>query len=134
MADIKTKKNDGSVIEFLNTIEPEKKRLDSFHILKIMKEITESEPSMYGGAIIGLGDDLYIDSKGVNQDWFKIGFSPRKQSITLYLMTGYQRYPEILTKLGKHKTSKACLYINKLEDVDIVVLKELITVAYNETE
>lgn len=127
MADIKTQKNDASVEDFLNSVENGRRKQDSFTVLQMMKEITGSEPNMWGDSIVGFGDYHYKYASGRENDWFKVGFSPRKQSLTLYLMNGFESYGEILSRLGKHKNSKSCLYINKLTDVDLDVLKELIT-------
>ncbi len=126
MADLKTKKNDASVEAFLHSLENEKRKEDSFQLLKIMKEITGLEPKMWGGAIIGFGDYHYKYESGREGDFFKVGFSPRKQSLTLYIMNGFGRYDELMAQLGKFKTGKSCLYINKLEDVDGEILKTLI--------
>lgn len=122
----KTKATNQSVEAFLNSVEHEQKRLDSFEILEMMKEITGHQPKMWGDSIIGFGDYHYKYASGREGDWFLVGFSPRKQNLTLYVMAGINQYPELLEKLGKHKTSKACLYINKLTDVDKTVLRKLI--------
>jgi uncharacterized protein YdhG (YjbR/CyaY superfamily) len=126
-AELKTKPNKASVEKFLNSIKDEKKREDSFEILKLMKQITKAEPEMWGSSIISFGNYHYKYASGREGDWFLTGFSPRKQSLTLYLMTYLEKNKDILKKLGKYKTGKGCLYINKLEDVDMKVLKELIT-------
>ena len=130
MADLKTKKNDASVEDFLNSVENERRKTDGFTLLQMMKEVTRDAPSMWGPTIIGFGEYHYKYASGREGDWFKVGFSPRKQNMSLYLMNNYDRYTEILEKLGKHKTSKACLYINKLADVDLDVLRELITASF----
>ena len=127
MAKLKTSKNDGDVMAFLHSVEHDKRREDSFVVLDIMKEITGEEPKMWGNSIVGFGSYHYKYESGREGDWFVTGFSPRKQSLTLYIMAGFQRYDELMEKLGKYKTGKSCLYVNKLEDVDMVVLKELIT-------
>ena len=129
MAELKTKINDASVEAFLNGIEDEKKREDSFAILELMKKITGAEPKMWGASIIGFGNYRYKYQSGREGDWFVTGFSPRKQNLTLYIMTAFSRCGELLAKLGKHKTGKSCLYINKIEDVDIDVLTELIEIS-----
>lgn len=125
MAELKTKATDASVDEFLQGIEDEKKRADCYQILEIMKKATKSEPKMWGTSIIGFGDYHYKYETGRENDWFITGFSPRKQNLTLYMMGGFDR--ETLQKLGKYKTGKGCLYINKIEDVDTKVLEELVT-------
>jgi hypothetical protein len=126
MSTLKTQKTDASVDKFLNSVNEERKRKDSFTILEIMKEITGDEPAMWGPSIIGFGSYHYKYKSGREGDWFLTGFSPRKQSLTLYLHYGFDQYESLLNSLGKHKTGKACLYINKLDDVDKSVLKELI--------
>ena len=126
MAEPKTRVNDADVEAFLNGIEDEKKRKDSFAVLELMKKITKAEPKMWGASIVGFGDYRYKYQSGREGDWFVSGFSPRKQNLTLYIMSGFSRYDELLAKLGKHKTGKSCLYINKLEDVNFGVLAELI--------
>lgn len=127
MAELKTKLNDASVEGFLDKVADEKKREDSYKILELMKKITKAEPRMWGDSIIGFGKHRYKYKSGRELDWFLTGFSPRKQSLTFYIMTGFNEYNELLKKLGKYKTSKACLYIKKLEDVNLKVLKEIIT-------
>jgi len=132
MAELKTKKNDQSVTDFLQAVPEEHKRKDSFAILELMKEVTGQEPKMWGDSIIGFGTYHYKYASGREGEWFVTGFSPRKQNLTLYIMSGFDEYDELMKKLGKYKTGKACLYINKLEDVDLSVMKELIqkSVAY----
>ncbi len=126
MAELKTKQNEQSVTDFLQAVPDERKRKDSFAILDLMKEITGQEPKMWGDSIIGFGNYHYKYATGREGDWFVTGFSPRKQNLTLYIMSGFDEYDELLKKLGKYKTGKACLYINKLADVEISVMKELI--------
>jgi hypothetical protein len=135
MAELKTKKNSASVESFLNNFENEKRKSDSLVVLELMKKITNSEPDMWGPSIVGFGHYHYKYASGRENDWFYTGFSPRKQSLTLYIMNGFTRYDEILGRLGKYKTGKSCLYINKLEDIDINVLEELIesSVSYLKT-
>ncbi|HTA27292.1 MAG TPA: DUF1801 domain-containing protein [Bacteroidia bacterium] len=130
MAELKTKKNNASPETFLNTIKEEEKRKDAFTILELMKKATKSEPKMWGNAIIGLGDSTYTLSNGKENDWFVMGFSPRKQNFALYL-TGQkaEKYTELVEKLGKYSTSrennKGCLYIKKIADIDTKILREL---------
>jgi hypothetical protein len=126
MGELKTKKNKGSVEGFLNSVESERKREDSFAILNLMKEITGEEPAMWGPSIVGFGSYHYKYASGREGDWFKTGFSPRKQSLTLYIMDGFSQYDELLGRLGKYTTGKSCLYIKKLEDVDLPILRELV--------
>ena len=126
-AENKTKETKASVEKFLNGIKDEKKREDSFKILKMMKQITKSEPKMWGSSMVGFGNYHYKYASGREGDWFLTGFSPRKQSLTLYMMSYLEKHENILKRLGKYKTGKGCLYIKQLEDVDMRVLKELIS-------
>ena len=126
MAELKTKVNDSDVTKFLNDVENEKKREASFAVLEIMRRVTGETPKMWGSSIIGFGTYSYKYESGREGEWFLAGFSPRKQNITLYIMSGFSAYEKLLEKLGKHKTGKSCLYINKLEDIDVKVLEELV--------
>jgi hypothetical protein len=126
MAELKTQPTDESVIAFLNSVENEKKRQDSFKIMALMQEVTGEQPKMWGESIVGFGSYHYKYASGREGDWFLTGFSPRKQALTLYIMSGFDEYDDLLGKLGKFKTGKACLYIKKIEDVDIDILKELV--------
>ncbi len=126
MVKLKTQKNEASVEEFLNSVTDEKKRKDSFSILEFIREVTGEEPSMWGTNIVGFGSNHYKYASGREGDWFLTGFSPRKQNLTLYIMPGFDQYESLLANLGKFKTGKSCLYINKLEDVDKTTLKEII--------
>ena len=126
MAELKTKLNDASVTDFLNGIKDEEKRADSFEILRLMQQVTKQEPKMWGSSIIGFGNSHLKYESGRELDWFITGFSPRKQNLTLYVIGSFNTHVELLKKLGKHKTGVGCLYINKLKDVDVKVLKELI--------
>ena len=135
MAELKTKLNDGDVIAFLNSVENEQRKKDSFIVLEMMKEITGKEPKMWGASIVGFDTYHYVYASGREGDWMKIGFSPRKQALTLYLNAGYEeRLPKLLEKLGKYKTGKACLYIKKMEDVNPDVLREMILESLAEYE
>jgi len=130
LAEIKTKATNASVEDFINSIDNETKRKDSFTILEMMKKATKDEPKMWGGSIIGFGDVRYESpTTGRQVDWFKVGFSPRKANLSLYLTTNIKDQTAELEKLGKYKTGAGCLYINKLEDVDIKVLKGMIDTA-----
>ncbi len=126
MAELKTKKNDASVEGFLTGVENERRREDSFVVLEMMKRITGEEPTMWGSSIVGFGSYHYRYASGREGNWPRIGFSPRKQSLTLYIMPGFSIYDDLLSRLGKHRTGKSCLYVNKLADVDTDVLEELI--------
>lgn len=126
MAELKTKKTNASVEKFLNSVTDETRRKDSFRVLELMKKETKSEPSMWGTSIVGFGRHRYKYASGRELEWPLVGFSPRKDSLTLYLMSGVQRYGTLLKELGKHKTGKGCLYIKKLDDVDVPTLRQLV--------
>lgn len=126
MTELKTQKNDASVEEFLDSVDNEKKRQDSYAILELMKDVTGEEPVMWGTSIVGFGSYHYKYASGRENEWFLVGFSPRKQNLTLYIMSGFDEYESLLEDLGKHKTGKSCLYINKLEDVDLSTLRDLV--------
>lgn len=133
MAEVKTRKNEASVDAFLQTIKEEGKRKDCEIILKMMKQVSKQEPKMWGTSIVGFGSYHYKSERSKQEgDWFITGFSPRKQNLTIYIMPGIDYYKDLVKQLGKCKTSVSCLYINKLADVDIVVLKQLITTAYKQ--
>jgi hypothetical protein len=127
VAEIKTKQNEASVEEFLKTIKDEQQRKDSMAIIKMMKKATKEEPKMWGSSMIGFGKLRYKSpASGREVDWFNIGFAPRKANISLHLTMSLNAHSPLLKKLGKHKTGAGCLYINKLEDVDIKVLEQMI--------
>ena len=126
MAELKTQPTDESVELFLNSVESDNKRTDSFTILKMMSEVTGSEPKMWGDSIIGFGKYRYRYASGRQGEWFLVGFSPRKRNLTLYIMSGFDGYDSLLDELGKFTTGKSCLYINKLEDIDLDTLRELV--------
>lgn len=134
MAELKTKPNDASVIDFLDTIEDETKRDDSYEIMNMMQEVTGDQPKMWGGAIIGYGTYHYKYASGREGDWMKIGFSPRKQNISIYLMAGVEQHPELLEKVGKYKNGKSCFYIKKLDDVDRDILRQLMVASLKRIE
>lgn len=130
--ELKTKVNDASVVDFLNKVESDKKREDAFVLLDLFTETTKEEPKMWGSSIIGFGQYHYKYASGQEGDWMRVGFSPRKANLTLYILCyGKENKQELLDKLGKHKLGKGCLYINKLADVDINIVKELIANAFN---
>ena len=126
MAELKTKLNNASVDKFLKGVKDEQTRADCYQIIEMMNKATKAEPKMWGTSIIGFGNIHLKYESGRELDWFPIGFSPRKQNITLYLMGGLDQ-KELLDKLGKYSTGKGCLYIKKLADVDIKVLNKLVT-------
>lgn len=127
MAELKTKQNDADVIEFINTFaESEQRKKDSFELLKIMQEFTGYEPKMWGPTMIGFGSYHYKSERSSQEgDWMLVGFSPRKAAISLYVYTGSPKHEHLLKDLGKFKMGKACIYINKLSDIDIDALKNL---------
>jgi len=127
MYELKTKLNDASVSAFLEKVADEGRRSDCRTIVELMSKARRSEPKMWGTAIIGFGTRRYKYADGREADWMLIGFSPRKQDLTLYLPTGHPSRDELLAKLGKHKTGKGCLYIKKLDDIHLPTLKKLIT-------
>lgn len=131
MTELKTKPTDQNVEEFLNNLTDEKKRQDCFTLLEIMKEVTQTEPQMWGSSIVGFGDYHYKYASGREGDWFLTGFSPRKQNLTLYLMAGFEQSNELLKKLGKHKIGQSCLYIKRIEDIDLRTLRQLIQQSVN---
>lgn len=126
MAELKTKVNNASVDKFIKGIKDEQVRKDCIQITDIMKKATKAEPRMWGTSIVGFGIYHYKYASGREGDWFLAGFSPRKQNLTLYIMSGFDEYDGLLKKLGKHSIGKSCLYIKRLEDVDVKVLKELV--------
>jgi hypothetical protein len=126
MAQLKTQKNDESAVDFLNSVEDERKSQDSFAILDMMSEATGEEPIMWGSSIVGFGSSHYKYASGREGDWFKTGFSPRKQSLTLYIMDGFSQHDDLLRQLGKYTTGKSCLYVKKLDDIDLPTLIKLV--------
>ena len=130
LAEIKTKQTDSSVEAFINKLPDEQKRKDSFTLLKMMEKASGEPPKMWGASMIGFGLKRYKSpASGREVDWFKIGFAPRKANFSLHLVLDIQKHAAALKKLGKHKTGVGCLYINKLEDVDMKVLEGLIDTA-----
>lgn len=126
MAEIKTQKNGGDVDAFIEGIEDPIRRRDARRVNEVMTRLSGEQPSMWGTSIVGFGDHTYASASNKDNHWFKIGFSPRKQSLTLYVMDGFDGYRELLEKLGPHSTGRACLYIRDLEKVSLPVVEELI--------
>ena len=126
MAEPKTIKNKASVRDFLNTIPDEKKRRDSFAILKLMQDVTREKPAMWGTSIVGFGTYRYTYASGREGDWPLTGFSPRKPGLSIYIVTGFDNFRSLMSRLGKFKTGRGCLYIKTLEDVNLVTLRQLI--------
>jgi hypothetical protein len=127
MAELKTKCTDTSVDAFLAGIADDARREDCLAVLRLMKQVTRTEPKMWGESIVGFGNYHYKYASGREGDWFLTGFSPRKRDLTFYIMAGFEPYQTQLNKLGKHKTGKCCLYVKRLADIDLKVLKELVT-------
>ena len=130
MAEVKTKPTNADAMKFLESIKDQRKRTDSLEMLKMMKEITGREPVMWGEFIVGFGQYTIRDSRGKENVWPLIAFSPRVQNLTLYVMPGQERYGELLQTLGKHAVSKTCLYIKRMADVDPDVLRKILEISY----
>lgn len=126
MAELKTKPNDQDVEAFLNGVEDEKKRQACFTVQEIMEQATGAKAKMWGDSIVGFGSYHYKYASGREGEWMLTGFAPRKRNLTLYIMSGFDEYDQLLAKLGKYSTGKSCLYINRIDDVDLDVLKELV--------
>ena len=126
MAGNKTQQNDGSVDDFLDSVRPEGKQADAKVIKALLAEVTGDQAMMWGDSIVGFGlKDLKYES-GRELAWFDIGFAPRKQNLVIYLTDGFDQHREILSNLGKHTTSVSCLYVKRLDDIDLSVLEELV--------
>ena len=126
MAEPKTKATKASVAAFLAAIPDEQRRKDCKAVAKLMQEATGEKPALWGANIVGFGAYRYEYASGGTGDWPLVGFSPRKNDLTLYLMAGFERHTDLLAKLGRHKTGKSCLYLRQLADADPAVLKELV--------
>jgi hypothetical protein len=127
MAANKTKETKASVASFLNAIEDKRKRSDAKKVAAMMRKATGKRARMWGAAIVGYGNYHYKYASGREGDWMLVGFSPRKQNLVVYIMPGFHEFPVLMKKLGKYKTGKSCLYLNKLEDIDENVLQRLIS-------
>ncbi|HEY5917994.1 MAG TPA: DUF1801 domain-containing protein [Chryseolinea sp.] len=127
MAKIKTKPTSANVEDFINNVNDEQKRKDSFVLLEMMKKATGEEPVLWSSSVIGFGNKRYKSpTTGREVDWLRIGFSPRKANLSLYVSVDIKEHAAALKNLGKHKTGVGCLYINKLEEIDLKVLKGII--------
>ena len=132
LAEIKTKPTTNSVVDFINNIQDEQKRKDSSVLLEMMKKASGEEPVLWSNSIIGFGNKRYKSpTTGREVDWLLIGFAPRKANLSLYISVGIAEHTEALKILGKHKTGVGCLYINKLDDIDLKVLKGMIEASLN---
>ena len=126
MSEIKTRPTDASVEAFIDAVDHPRRREDARTLLELMQRVTGEQPVMWGPSIVGYGSYHYRYASGQEADWPITGFSPRKQNLSIYIMTGFEEADELLTRLGKHKTGKSCLYVNKLADVDLDVLEKLV--------
>lgn len=127
MAELKTKRTNASVTAFLKRVRDDTRRKDCLTVVRIMKQATRAQPRMWGSSIVGFGRYHYKYASGRQGDWFLTGFAPRKQDLTLYIMAGAGRYQTLLAKLGKYKTGRSCLYIKRLADVNLTVLRQLVS-------
>ena len=132
MTQLKTQKNAASVQDFLNSVADEQNRQDSFAILEILREVTGEEPAMWGSSMVGFGSYHYTYASGREGDWFATGFSPRKQNLTVYIMSGFERYASLMAKLGKYKTGESCLYFKRLSDIDVPTLRKLVKQSFED--
>ncbi len=126
MAKLRTTPTKRSVTAFLKGVTDERRKDDSLQLLEIITKITKLEPQMWGSSIVGFGRYHYVYDSGREGECFLVGFSPRKQNLTVYIMSGFSKYQELLGRLGKHTTGKSCLYIKSLDDVHLPTLKQLI--------
>lgn len=135
LVEIKTKPTAASVEDFINAVEQEQKRKDSFVLLEMMKKVTGEDPVLWSNSIIGFGNRIFTSpNTGRAVDWLRMGFSPRKANLTIYLNSSLKKHEAALEKLGKHKVGGGCLYINKLQDVDLAVLEGMIEAAFDQAE
>jgi hypothetical protein len=134
MAEPKTKRTGASVTEFIDAVEDPRKRKDARAVMRIMREVTGKRPTMWGPSIVGYGSYHYRYASGREGEWPLTGLSPRKDALTVYIMSGFAKRAGLLKRLGPHKASKACLYIKRLDDVDTGVLRQLIELSVAETQ
>lgn len=127
MAELKTQPTDASVADFLAAVEPAGRRADAQTLATLLTEVSGETPVMWGTSIVGFGRYTYVNTTKKPADWPIIGFSPRKANLTVYIMPGFDGHADLLARLGKHKTSVSCLYLNRLSDVDLDVLREMAT-------
>lgn len=132
MSELKTRRNDADVDAYLDSVENPRRREDARRILALMREVTGETPKMWGSSIVGFGSYHYVYASGREGDWPVVGFAPRKQNLVLYIMPGFARYESLLARLGKHRTGKSCLYVNKLDDIDPDVLEKLVRESVDE--
>ncbi len=134
MSEIKTKPGDSDIDEFLRSVEPEKKRADSIELKKLFDSVVKEKPSLWNNNMIGYGSYHYKSERSRQEgDWPLTGFSPRKQNLAIYIMSHVSNYKDLLSKLGKYKVSAgSCIYVNKLEDINLEVLREIITASVSD--
>ena len=132
MSDLKTRPTALSVDAFVDAVDDEHKRADCRAVAELMADITGAEGVMWGSSIVGFGSYHYRYASGREGDFFEAGFSPRKRALTIYVMAGFAEYDDLLARLGKHRTGKSCLYVKRLADIDLDVLREMLirSVAY----
>jgi hypothetical protein len=130
MAELKTKKTQTSVAEFLAGVADEQRRADAETVCALMKDVTGAEPVMWGSSIVGFGTYHYVYATRREGDWPAVGLSPRKQNLTVYISAGFDGYADLLRRLGNHSTGKSCLYVKRLSDVDMDVLRQLVKAGY----
>ena len=126
MSELKNKQTDASVADFLAAVSDERVREECRVVSRMMQRVTKKKPKMWGPGMVGFGTYHYKYASGREADWFLTGFAPRKKNLTLYVMSGFKRYDALMAKLGKHTTGTSCLYIKRLEDIDLKVLEQLI--------
>ena len=128
MAELKTKRTKSSVRGFIDSVDNERRRNDAYELLQLFQQVTGFEPALWGDSIVGFGEYHYEYERSRQKgDWPLTGFSPRKRNLTVYIMPGFSNYQDLLAQLGKHKTSVSCIYFNKLDDIDLSVLKQLVS-------
>ena len=127
---MKTRENDANVIDFINSVKNDKRRQDAFAVLELMEKVTGKKAKMWGPSIIGFDKHTYLYASGKSGEICAVGFSPRVQALTFYVSTGFENSDQLLKQLGKHKMGKGCLYVNKLEDIKIAVLEQIIWNGY----
>ncbi len=126
MSKLKTTQNEADVNAFLDAVENPRRRADARQVLDLLQAVTGEPPKMWGSSIVGFGSYHYRYASGREGDWPVVGFSPRKQNLVIYIMPGFSDYGDLLGKLGKYRTGKSCLYVNKLDDVDLELLEQLV--------
>lgn len=131
MSELKTKQTNASVDKFLNSVEDEKKREDMFKLKEMFEEVTGEPAKMWGKKVVGFGKYSYKYASGKTGEWMIVGFAPRKSNITIYIMSGFNEYGEILEDLGPHKLGKSCLYIRRLSYINEEALKKLVKKSFN---